>query len=43
MVMGTLQRTGLVIALVGGGTARVGDPSGKTELRQLLSDESRSP
>ncbi|MDR1301270.1 MAG: tyrosine--tRNA ligase [Treponema sp.] len=27
------------IALIGGGTARIGDPSGKTELRRLLSYE----
>jgi tyrosyl-tRNA synthetase len=27
------------IALVGGGTARIGDPSGKTEMRQMLSYE----
>ena len=27
------------IALVGGGTAMIGDPSGKTELRQMLSPE----
>jgi len=26
-----------VIALLGGGTARIGDPSGKTEMRQMLS------
>ncbi|MEQ1502678.1 MAG: tyrosine--tRNA ligase [Myxococcota bacterium] len=40
MVMANLQRLGhKVIALVGGGTTRVGDPSGKTELRQMLSDE----
>jgi tyrosyl-tRNA synthetase len=40
MVMANLQRAGhRVIAVVGGGTARVGDPSGKTELRQMLTDE----
>ena len=40
MALGWLQRAGhRVIALVGGGTARVGDPSGKTELRKMLSDE----
>jgi len=27
------------IALLGGGTARIGDPSGKTEMRKLLSYE----
>lgn len=40
MAMAWLQRLGhRVIALVGGGTARVGDPSGKSELRQMLTDE----
>jgi tyrosyl-tRNA synthetase len=40
MVMANLQRLGhRVIALVGGGTARVGDPTGRTELRQMLTDE----
>lgn len=40
MVMANLQREGhRVIAVVGGGTARVGDPSGRTELRQMLTDE----
>jgi tyrosyl-tRNA synthetase len=40
MAMSFLQRAGhKVVALVGGGTARVGDPSGKTELRQMMSDE----
>ena len=29
-----------VIALLGGGTARVGDPSGKTEMRQMLTEQS---
>lgn len=28
-----------VIILVGGGTAKIGDPTGKTELRQMLSDD----
>ncbi|MFW7380470.1 MAG: tyrosine--tRNA ligase [Oligoflexus sp.] len=28
-----------VIALVGGGTALIGDPTGKTEMRQILSEE----
>lgn len=28
-----------VIVLVGGGTAKVGDPTGKTELRQMLTDD----
>jgi tyrosyl-tRNA synthetase len=35
-----LQRVGhRPIGLVGGGTTMVGDPSGKTELRQMLSEE----
>ncbi|MBN2798358.1 MAG: tyrosine--tRNA ligase [Deltaproteobacteria bacterium] len=37
MAMAWLQRAGhRALALVGGGTAMVGDPSGKTETRQLL-------
>ncbi len=40
MVMAHLQRAGhRIVALVGSGTARVGDPSGKTELRRLLGEE----
>ncbi len=40
MLLRWLQRTGgAPIALVGGGTTKVGDPSGKDESRQLLSDE----
>ncbi|MFQ5622731.1 MAG: tyrosine--tRNA ligase [Paracoccaceae bacterium] len=40
MMLRWLQRTGhKPIALMGGGTTRVGDPSGKDESRQLLSDE----
>jgi len=40
MAMAHLQRAGhRAIALVGGGTAMVGDPSGKTELRQMLTEE----
>lgn len=36
--MAHLQKAGhKPIALIGGGTARIGDPSGKTEMRQLLS------
>ena len=35
-----LERAGhRPVALIGGGTARVGDPSGKTEMRQLLGAE----
>ncbi len=37
MAMAHLQRAGhFPVAIVGGGTTRVGDPSGKTELRRLL-------
>jgi tyrosyl-tRNA synthetase len=37
MALAHMQRAGhTVIALVGGGTAMIGDPSGKTELRQLM-------
>ncbi len=40
MMLRWLQRTGhRPIALVGGGTTKVGDPSGKDETRRLLSDE----
>lgn len=40
MALRWLQRAGhRVIAVVGGGTAMVGDPSGKTELRQQLTVE----
>jgi len=40
MAMAFLQRAGhRAIAVVGGGTSRVGDPSGKTELRKMLSEE----
>lgn len=39
MMLRTLQRTGhRPIALVGGGTSKIGDPSGKDEARQLLTD-----
>ncbi len=39
-VMTHLQRAGhRPIALIGGGTARIGDPSGKTEMRKILSYE----
>ncbi len=41
MAMAHLQRAGhRPIALCGGGTAMVGDPSGKTDLRQMLTKES---
>jgi tyrosyl-tRNA synthetase len=40
MSLAHMQRCGhCPIALVGGGTALVGDPSGKTEMRQMLSRE----
>jgi tyrosyl-tRNA synthetase len=40
MMLRWLQRTGhRPIALVGGGTTKVGDPSGKDETRRLLSEE----
>lgn len=40
MAMAHFQRAGhRAVALVGGGTAMVGDPSGKSEMRQMLSRE----
>ena len=40
MALAWLQRAGhKIIALVGGGTSRVGDPTGKTELRKMLTAE----
>jgi tyrosyl-tRNA synthetase len=40
MALAHMQRAGhRVIALVGGGTAMIGDPSGKSELRQLMTPE----
>ncbi len=40
MMLSWLQKTGhRPIALMGGGTSKVGDPSGKDESRQLLTDE----
>ena len=40
MLLARLQRAGhRPIALVGGGTGMVGDPSGKTEMRKVLSKE----
>jgi tyrosyl-tRNA synthetase len=40
MSLAHMQRSGhKPIALVGGGTAMIGDPSGKTEMRQVLSKE----
>jgi tyrosyl-tRNA synthetase len=40
MSLAHMQRNGhRPIALVGGGTGLVGDPSGKTEMRKLLTEE----
>lgn len=40
MAMAHLQRAGhRPIALVGGGTVRVGDPTGKTDMRKMLTDD----
>jgi len=40
MAMTHLQKAGhYPIAVIGGGTAMIGDPSGKTEMRRLLSEE----
>lgn len=40
MAMAHLQRAGhKPIAIIGGGTAMVGDPSGKTEMRKMLTPE----
>ena len=40
MALAQMQRHGhRPIALVGGGTAMVGDPSGKTEMRKMLTFE----
>ncbi len=40
MVMMHMQRHGHVpIALVGGGTAKIGDPTGKTEMRKMLTPD----
>src|SRR5208337_2610336 len=40
MILRLLQRHGhRPLVLMGGGTTRIGDPSGKDESRQLLSDE----
>ena len=43
MLLRILQRTGhKPVVLMGGGTTKVGDPSGKDESRQLLTDETIS-
>lgn len=40
IVMMHMQRAGHVpIALIGGGTAKIGDPSGKTDMRKMLTPE----
>ncbi len=40
MMLRILQKTGhRPIALMGGGTTRVGDPSGKDESRKILTDD----
>src|ERR1700754_4463779 len=40
MILRLLQRHGhRPLVLMGGGTTRIGDPSGKDESRQLLTDE----
>ncbi len=40
MMLRTLQRTGHnPIALMGGGTTKIGDPSGKDEARRMLTDQ----
>ncbi len=40
IVMMHMQKAGHIpIAIVGGGTAKVGDPSGKTDMRKMLSNE----
>ena len=40
MMLRTLQRTGhRPIALMGGGTTKIGDPSGKDEARKMLTDQ----
>lgn len=41
MALAHMQRCGhRIIALIGGGTSMIGDPSGKTELRRMLTVES---
>ena len=40
MAMAHMQRAGhRPIVLIGGGTAMVGDPSGRTDMRQMMSKE----
>ena len=40
MVMSYMQKAGhKPIVLIGGGTAKIGDPSGRTDMRQMMTDE----
>lgn len=40
MVMAHMQRAGHIpVALIGGGTTMIGDPSGRSDLRQMMSQE----
>lgn len=40
MAMSHMQRAGhRPIVLIGGGTAKIGDPSGRTDMRQMMTDE----
>lgn len=40
MAMSHMQRAGhKPIVLIGGGTAKIGDPSGRTDLRQMMTDD----
>ena len=40
LAMAHMQKAGHIpVALIGGGTARIGDPSGKTALRKMMDDE----
>lgn len=44
MAMAHLQRAGhRPIVLVGGGTCMIGDPSGKTDMRQMMTRELHRP
>ena len=40
MVMSYMQKAGhKPIVLIGGGTGKIGDPSGRTDMRQMMTDE----
>ena len=40
LAMAHMQQAGHIpLALIGGGTARIGDPSGKTDMRKMMTDE----